>query len=88
LSSLGIYDLALGSGKYILTSPLFNKATITRDNGQQINIEASNNSFDNKYISSVNIDGNYRNDVYVNQNDLLTGGDHTLSFTMSSTPTT
>ena len=86
LSSLGIYDLALGSGKYIMTSPLFNKVTINRDNGDKLSINANNNNDYNKYISAVAIDGKKHDDVYVNQSQLL-GGNHTLSFTMSPTST-
>jgi putative alpha-1,2-mannosidase len=78
--------LALGSGKYIMTSPLFSKVTVNRDNGNTLTVNADNNSDQNKYISSVTLDGKKQSDVYVDQNKLL-DGNHTLSFAMSSVPT-
>jgi putative alpha-1,2-mannosidase len=79
---LGLYDLSPGSGKYIITSPLFSKVTIQRDNGNYIAINAHNNNFQNKYIQSMQIDGVSNNDVNVDQNILL-NGNHTISYTMS-----
>ncbi|MDR2369608.1 MAG: GH92 family glycosyl hydrolase [Mycoplasmataceae bacterium] len=86
LSSLGIYDLALASGKYIITAPLFNKVIVTRDNDEKLTITADNNSSQNKYIAMVSLDNKPLNDVYLPQDQLL-GGNHTLSFNMSPTPT-
>jgi putative alpha-1,2-mannosidase len=85
LSSLGLYDLALGSGKYIMTSPLWNKAVINRDNNSKIKIEAPLNSDTNKYIHDVTLDGEFLNDVYIDQSAVL-NGNHTLQYTMSDTP--
>jgi putative alpha-1,2-mannosidase len=72
----------MGSGKYIVTSPLFSKTTIQRDNGSSITIKAPNNNYQNKYIQSMEIDGVAHNDVNVDQNILL-NGNHTISYTMS-----
>jgi putative alpha-1,2-mannosidase len=76
----------LGSSQYIVTSPLFSHALIQRDNGAKIDITASNNQLNNKYISSASLDEKSFNDVYIRQSDLLKGN-HTLSYTMSPTPT-
>jgi putative alpha-1,2-mannosidase len=81
-----LYDLALGSGQYIMTSPLFNKMQVKRDNGNQLTVIANDNNKTNKYIRSATLDGKSLNDVYINQNQLL-NGNHTLSFNMSSVPT-
>jgi putative alpha-1,2-mannosidase len=76
----------LGSGKYTVTSPLFTKAIVNRDNGDKLNILANNNNVNNKYISSLKIDNKFHTDVYISQDEILKGN-HTLEFNMSNIPT-
>jgi putative alpha-1,2-mannosidase len=83
---LGLYDLALGSNKYIVTSPMLNNVTIKRDNGLQITIKTDDQTQNNVYIKSATLDGSSFNDVSLTASSLLSGN-HTLSYQMSNTPT-
>jgi putative alpha-1,2-mannosidase len=83
---LGLYDLALGSNKYIVTSPMLNNVTIKRDNGLQITIKTDDPTQNNVYIKSASLDGSSFNDASLTASSLLSGN-HTLSYQMSNTPT-
>jgi putative alpha-1,2-mannosidase len=57
LSSLGFYPVFTASGQYVLGSPLFDKATIHLENGNSFSVEAIDNSAENIYIQSVELNG-------------------------------
>src|SRR5690606_32626944 len=57
LSALGFYSVCPGTDQYVIGSPLFSKATITLENGNQFIIEAKNNSPQNMYIQSATLNG-------------------------------
>jgi len=46
-SALGFYPVTPGTTQYVLGSPLFDKVTMTLENGKQFTIQADNNSADN-----------------------------------------
>ncbi|HSK13264.1 MAG TPA: GH92 family glycosyl hydrolase, partial [Phnomibacter sp.] len=52
-SALGFYPVCPGSNEYVLGAPLFQKATITLENGKKMVIEAPGNSKQNRYVRSV-----------------------------------
>lgn len=54
-TALGLYPLWVGSGEYVLTSPLFESMAITRDDGTTLRVQAS--GVDHRYIQSVRING-------------------------------
>lgn len=83
-SSLGFYPVCPGSEEYILGSPLFKKATITLENGNKIELLAPENSPENRYISSIRINGNDYTKNFLNYNELMKGA--TIEYQMSSTP--
>jgi len=83
MSSLGIYPVTPGSGEYVITSPLFEKATINLYNGNTLTI-TSNNPAQNTYIENVSWNGSDVSANFVNHADLMQGG--TLAFTLSSQP--
>jgi predicted alpha-1,2-mannosidase len=83
-SALGIYPQNMGSGQYIITSPLFDKATIHLENGNDLVIIAENNSADNVYIQSATWNGEAYTDCYIDHQTLLEGG--TLTFVMGDQP--
>ncbi len=56
-SALGFYPVCPGSGQYVVGSPLFKKAILHLENGRQITIDAPDNSEQNVYIESMQIDG-------------------------------
>ncbi len=87
-SALGLYPLAPGSGEYTLGSPLFDRAVLRPlGTNNKLTITSNNNSFDNVYVQSVNLNGAAHNNVTVTTDD-LTGADKTLTFNMGATPST
>lgn len=83
LSSLGFYSVCPGSNQFVLTSPLFNKATIQLGNGKTLVISA-NDPARNKYISKVILNGQEISTCYLTYDQLMEGG--TLDFTLAATP--
>ena len=70
--------------EYALGAPLFQKATIHLENGNDLVINAPENSADNCYIQSLRLNGkNYTKNFYRHE-DLLKGGK--IEIEMSNTP--
>ncbi len=94
LSAIGLYPQNMGSGEYAITSPLFDKVTLTTDAGKTIVIEAKNNSSENIYIQSLTVNGIAHNSAFLSHESLKNGatlvftmGDKASNFGKSSTPT-
>lgn len=84
LSALGIYAVCPGTDEYVIGSPVFRKATITLENGNQFVIEATNNNPDNVYIQNATLNGKPLNRNYIKYSDIANGG--LLHFDMGATP--
>lgn len=84
LSALGIYAVCPGTDEYVIGSPVFRKATITLENGNQFVIEATNNNPDNVYIQNTTLNGKPLNRNYIKYSDIANGG--LLHFDMGATP--
>ncbi len=82
-SALGFYPVDMGSGQYVIGSPLFTKATVHLEGGDLV-INAPNNSKDNIYIQSMELNGESYDKLYLNHSDLVNGA--TIDFVMGSTP--
>lgn len=65
-------------------SPLFEKTTITLENGKQFVIEAKNNTADNVYIQSGKLNGKIYTKNYITYQDIVRGGK--LIFEMKAQP--
>ena len=85
-SALGIYPLRVGSAEYTIGSPLFTRAVVHLENGNDLIINAPNNSPKNIYVRALRINGQAHTKTSV-PHALLTAG-ATLDFDMSPTPTT
>jgi len=85
-SALGFYPVCPGSNEYPLGSPLFKKVTLHLENGKQVTLIANNNSVENRYIASMQMDGKEYTKNYLNHADLMKGAD--IRFSMSPTPNT
>lgn len=85
LSSLGFYPMNMGSGEYVITSPLYKKAILHLPTGD-ITINAENNSNKNVYIQSLSIDGEYYGKCYITHQDLLNAKE--INFIMGDAPST
>ncbi|GAA4241631.1 GH92 family glycosyl hydrolase [Winogradskyella damuponensis] len=86
LSSMGFYSVTPGSNEYIIGTPLFDKATISLEDGKQFNITANNLSDSNKYIESVKLNGKTLNETFISHSAIVSGG--SLEFNMTNQPST
>ena len=84
LSALGLYAVTPGTDQYVIGSPLFRKATITLEDGKQFVIEARDNSPENVYIQSGELNGQPLLRNYITYSDIVCGGH--LIFQMGSQP--
>jgi len=83
-SAMGFYPVFPASGAYVLGSPLMDKATISLPEGKSFVVEAVNNSPENIYIQSVEMNGRPYTKSYILHQDILKGG--SLRITMGSKP--
>jgi putative alpha-1,2-mannosidase len=86
LSALGIYAVCPGTDQYVLGSPVFEKATITMEDGKQFVIEAAGNSEQNVYIDSAELNGSTLDRNWISYGEITQGGK--LSLKMSAEPNT
>jgi putative alpha-1,2-mannosidase len=83
-SALGFYPVTPGTTQYVFGSPLFDKVTMTMQNGNKFVIEAKGNGEQNDYIQSANLnDENYQK-TWIDHKDIQDGGK--LIFDMGSEP--
>lgn len=82
LSGLGMYPVAPGSNQFMLTTPLFEIATIKLGNGKTLTIQA-NNPKKNVYIDKVTLNGEEIEKNFITYEQIMQGG--ILNFTLSST---
>ena len=84
LSALGIYSVCPGTDQYVIGSPVFEKATISLENGKTFVIQAKNNNAENVYIQSAELNGKPLDKNYITFDDINKGGE--MVFEMSGTP--
>lgn len=83
-SALGFYPVSPGVPQYVIGSPLFPKATINVSSGRTFVIEAKNNSKDNRYIQSAQLNGKAYNQNWISHKAIVEGG--TLLLVMGPEP--
>jgi predicted alpha-1,2-mannosidase len=83
-SAMGFYPVTPASDQYVLGAPLFKKLTINLENGKTITINVANNSAENKYVNSLQVNGKPYSFNWLSHKALLEGAD--LNFDMSATP--
>jgi predicted alpha-1,2-mannosidase len=86
LSALGFYSVCPGTDQYVIGSPVFNKVTITLENGKQFVVKANRNNAGNVYIKDATLNGTAYTRNYITQADIVNGG--VLEFNMDSQPNT
>lgn len=74
LSAMGFYPVTPGTNYYVTGSPVFDKITISLENGNTCVIEAKNNSPENKYIQSATLNGNPLTQSYILHENIVDGG--------------
>ena len=83
-AALGFYPLQMGSTDLVIGSPLFTKATLQLENGEELVINAPENSAENVYVQDVRINGEAWDKTSVPHQLLADGA--TVDFEMGSEP--
>ena len=84
LSSVGLYQVDPVGGRFVIGSPLFDKATVNVGAGKKFTVVAKNNSDRNIYVQSARLNGKTLKNSYVDFNDIRHGG--TLELVMGPKP--
>ncbi len=83
-SALGFYPVCPGSDEYAVGSPLFRKAVIHLENGNTIEIDAPENSPENRYVGRMTVNGKTAGETFLKYGVLTSGV--TIRFDMQSEP--
>lgn len=84
LSSVGLYQVDPVGGRFVIGSPLFDKATVNVGGGKTFSVVAKNNSDKNIYVQSARLNGKTLKNSYIDFNDIRHGG--TLELVMGPKP--
>ena len=84
LSSVGLYQVDPVGGRFVIGSPLFDKATVNVGAGKTFAVVAKNNSDRNIYVQSARLNGKALKNSYIEFNDIRHGG--TLELQMGPKP--
>lgn len=83
-SAMGFYPVCPGTDEYIIGSPLFKTVTLNLENGKKVTISSDANSKENRYISSMKLNGKPYTKNYLTHAELLKGA--TVNFIMAEKP--
>jgi predicted alpha-1,2-mannosidase len=83
-SSMGFYPVCPATDQYVIGAPLFKKITLNLENGKTVVINAANNTADNKYVNTLNVNGKPYNYTWLSHKALIQGS--IINFNMSATP--
>ena len=84
LSSVGLYQVDPVGGRFVIGSPLFDKATVNVGGGKTFTVVAKNNCDRNIYVQSARLNGKALKNSYIEFNDIRHGG--TLELVMGPKP--
>ena len=84
LSSVGLYQVDPVGGRFVIGSPLFDKATVNVGAGKTFTVVAKNNFDRNIYVQSARLNGKTLKNSYIEFNDIRHGG--TLELVMGPKP--
>ena len=83
-SALGLYPVDPASGRYVLGSPLFRRATVRLGNGKRLVVLAEGDVASHAYVQSARLHGRPLDRAWVTWNEITRGGE--LAFTMGPEP--
>jgi len=83
-SAMGMYPVNPAAGIYVFGSPVIDEATIAVHGGKSFTIVTKNNSPENLYIQSVELNGKPYSKSYITHPDIIAGGE--LTFVMGPEP--
>lgn len=85
LTALGFYPVNAANGIYVIGSPLVNRAVLhNHATGKHFTVFAENNSHENMYIQSAEMNGKILSRSWLTHNEIASGGE--LRFCMGSSP--
>jgi predicted alpha-1,2-mannosidase len=84
LSAMGFYPVTPGAPIYTFGSPVFEEVILNLENGKTFRISTSNNSKENIYIQSVELNGKKHTKSYITHQDIINGGK--IEFIMGPEP--
>lgn len=84
MSALGLYAVDPVSATYVLSAPLFDRATVKLGGGRELRVEARRKSADDKYIQSVTLNGVRLDKLWVTHEEIVRGAH--LVYELSATP--
>lgn len=83
-SATGLYQVEPSGGRYIIGSPLFDKASLNVGNGKTFTVKAIGNSPKNVYVQKATLNGRPYTKTYIDFKDITKGGE--LVLTMGGKP--
>jgi predicted alpha-1,2-mannosidase len=83
-SAMGFYPVNPVGGEYVLGAPQIPKIELKLPDGKTFVIEASNLSKENRYVESIELNGQIYTGTSISHNDIMNGG--RLVFTMCDKP--
>ena len=83
-SALGFYPVCPGSGEYAIGSPLFKNAVLNLENGNKVRISAPANSYENRYVETMTVNGKEYDLNYITHSQLTEGAD--IEYLMTDKP--
>ena len=84
LSAIGIYPVTPGKNIYALCSPIFDKIKVEVGGNKFLEITSSSKNINDKFISSINLNGKEINEPFISFDDFSAGGK--LHFNLSNKP--
>jgi putative alpha-1,2-mannosidase len=81
---MGMYPVNPAAGIYVFGSPIIDEATIAVAGGKSFTIVVQNNSSENIYIQSAELNGRPYSKSYITHPDIVAGGE--LTFVMGPEP--
>ena len=73
-SAMGLFPVTPGVDQYVIGSPVFDKMTLTLENGNQFVVEAEGNAPENVYIQSASLNGIALDRNYLYHSEVVRGG--------------
>jgi predicted alpha-1,2-mannosidase len=83
-SALGFYPVTPGNDQYVFGSPLFDRVTLSLENGKKFVIEARDNSSENVYVQDISLFGKSIDRNFIRHGEIRKGG--RLLFRMGPQP--
>lgn len=75
LNALGLYPLTPGRPEYVLTTPLFEQASILLENGRRFVFNAPGNNQNTVYTKARSLNGKSLSRTWIAHNELIAGGE-------------